>query len=76
MARTKSRKGRIVQEYILKYADLLEKGTLKKGALAKMILEDYPDDFKDKYKVLKSFEPGLNVAIEVGKIKDLEKTPN
>ena len=34
-----------------------------------------PADFTGKYKVLKSFEPGLTVAIEVSDIKDLEKLP-
>lgn len=48
MPTQKTRKGRIVERYVLKYSDALKRGTMKKRALSRMILEDYPDDFKDE----------------------------
>lgn len=42
MARTKTAKGRVIQEYILKYSEQIKSGAMKKRALSRMILKDNP----------------------------------
>lgn len=51
MAGKKTRKGRIIEGYVLKYANELQRGAMKKRALTRMILQDHPETFDNEEQI-------------------------